>query len=244
MSLRVLILQIITESLPISSSGHCALLEMCHVPQRLLWIMHIPTLLAMGIVLLPRWNILLRYPQRTTQQWIHLVTYGCVTELLTVPIYCMIRHYELHFSVACGFGITAILLWSVSFTEHLRGTWSLSTACALGCAQGIAALPGISRLGITYVVGRWCGLQPRQAFDMACSVAVPIFAAAAVYGLYTIPPHELGVLSDPTSWIALCIATVCGIALLYLCRQIVIRGYAWIFSCYLIMVTLFLLVRN
>lgn len=76
-----------------------------------------------------------------------------------------------------------------------------SKALILGLIQGIALLPGISRLATTYAAARWLGLQPRKAFEVSWLIAVPLFLAASMQGAYTIwnmpQVHELLVGSFP-----------------------------------------------
>jgi undecaprenyl pyrophosphate phosphatase UppP len=86
------------------------------------------------------------------------------------------------------FVVTLLLLLSLLFVGRWAGTGctlTLGRALAFGAAQGIAyLLTGISRLGITYVVGRWTGLSPRRSFQFSFLIQFPLIAAAfAINGI-------------------------------------------------------------
>lgn len=54
-------------------------------------------------------------------------------------------------------------------------------ALAMGVAQGIALMPGVSRSGVTISTARAAGLGRREAADFAFLLSVPIIGAAAAY---------------------------------------------------------------
>ena len=53
-------------------------------------------------------------------------------------------------------------------------------ATAVGAAQVLALLPGISRSGVTIIGGLWAGLSYEQASRFAFMLATPVIAAAAL----------------------------------------------------------------
>ena len=57
-------------------------------------------------------------------------------------------------------------------------------ALAIGFAQAIALIPGISRSGATIMGGRLCGLTTRAAADFSFLLSIPTMTAAAGYSLY------------------------------------------------------------
>ncbi|MFS8507540.1 MAG: hypothetical protein LVQ75_05700, partial [Candidatus Babeliales bacterium] len=54
----------------------------------------------------------------------------------------------------------------------------------VGIAQGLALLPGISRFGSTFVVGRFLGFSSMQSFQYSFLIAWPLMFAAWVKGSY------------------------------------------------------------
>jgi undecaprenyl-diphosphatase len=55
---------------------------------------------------------------------------------------------------------------------------SLKQAVAIGAAQALALIPGVSRSGITIVVGMMCGLRRDQAARFSFLMASPLMLAA------------------------------------------------------------------
>ena len=64
-------------------------------------------------------------------------------------------------------------------------------AIIVGLAQGIAAIPGLSRSGFTIVAGLRCGLPRNDAVALSFALAPPIMLGAAVFWTITAWP-ELG----------------------------------------------------
>lgn len=52
---------------------------------------------------------------------------------------------------------------------------------AVGVAQGLALMPGVSRSGITISVARAAGIERKEAADFAFLLSIPIIGAAAAY---------------------------------------------------------------
>jgi undecaprenyl-diphosphatase len=57
---------------------------------------------------------------------------------------------------------------------------SLKQAVAIGAAQSLALIPGVSRSGITIVVGMMCGLRREQAARFSFLMASPLMLAAGL----------------------------------------------------------------
>ena len=95
--------------------------------------------------------------------------------------------------------------WGASRTLEQLGT---RTALVVGVAQAAALLPGISRSGITMVVGLVRGLDHEDAADFAFLLAAPIILAAGIYKL----PDLLGHNGDGVRGQVLAGSLVAGIA--------------------------------
>ncbi len=81
---------------------------------------------------------------------------------------------------------------------------SLGQAVAIGAAQSLALIPGVSRSGITIVVGMMCGLRRDQAARFSFLMASPLMLAAGA-------KKSLDLLSAPVSsdqWIVLGVGVV------------------------------------
>jgi undecaprenyl-diphosphatase len=91
--------------------------------------------------------------------------------------------------VAVTLVIGAAILWLAERTGTLRRMaldLSFAQALAIGGAQAIALIPGISRSGISISAGLFAGLRRDEAARFSFLMATPITAAAAAYELLTV----------------------------------------------------------
>jgi undecaprenyl-diphosphatase len=234
MLLVFLLIQIITESLPISSSGHVALARCwaqyygysTDFPPAALWAAHGITAFLMLLLLIPQWLPMVVHPVRLCPFIMRLFWYGLGAETITVILYglCTYLGAEMlplwlgYSLLACVF---ASLFWCNPHTElKLSPLWSWFL---LGCVQGIAVIPGLSRLGITYSMARWLGYSARHAWIMSCTLALPLFIGMSFVGIILLDAQSWLVLTSPTSLFAVCIATCCAAVALWSTRWLMLH---------------------
>lgn len=203
-------MQIIAESFPVSSSGHCNLLILflkmseknflscadyisrggIYSPSFLEsfdHVLHLVTLLVLAVFFFDRWKVYLMRLRSCLPIILKLIALVGLADIITALLYVFFKIYPVSMPLIVGFGITAIALGSLyKCTEKNNNTFNIYTALILGLVQGLALLPGISRLATTYVAARWLGLQPRKAFEVSWLIAVPLFLAASAQGIYKI----------------------------------------------------------
>lgn len=190
----------ITELLPISSSAHLYL-----VPTVLGWpyagvafdvAMHAGTLLALVVAFLDDWlgmarGVFDRDPVRRSES---LALLGMIV-LATIPAVIAgkllsdtadgLRSVPLQATMLLVFGL---VLWAADrFTARAREDripgWG--TAFAIGLAQCLALVPGVSRSGITMTAGRLAGLSRFASARFSFLLSTPITLAAVAYeGLF------------------------------------------------------------
>jgi undecaprenyl-diphosphatase len=179
------ILQGLTEFLPISSSGHLAVLE------RLLGVQTGQVGLAVAAHAGTLVAVLWVYGRRLLQA-AHLersarrAFFGPYVWALagTAPVAFLLAPAAEHaFSdlrlVAAGFLATAALLLLVSrLPDRPSGVLRPLDALLVGIAQGIAVWPGLSRSGATIATLRGLGSGSEQAAEFSFLLAVPTVAAA------------------------------------------------------------------
>ena len=79
------------------------------------------------------------------------------------------------------------LLWWSDVTASRRElqrpqhTYGLRDAAAMGLAQAMALLPGVSRSGVTITAGRWLGFDRAAAARLAFLMSLPVIAGAGLY---------------------------------------------------------------
>jgi undecaprenyl-diphosphatase len=142
--------------------------------------------------------------------------------------------------VGIGFLVSAIFLVASAFGRGQGSEVSWLQAVAVGAAQGIAVLPGISRSGVTIAVAMLLGVQANVSFRFSFLVSLPAIVAAAAYEAFA--AEGFGTL-DPTAWVGGLTALVTGYLALVILRHIILVGRMWTFALYLIPLGLFLIVR-
>ena len=209
------LIQGLTEFLPVSSSGHLII-----VPELLGWqdpfidslafsvMLHIATLVALlayfradWLRLVPAGLAALRDrsvrgdPDRKLAWLLALTTIPAIIAgvLLNDPIENAFREARL---VAVTLVVGAAILWLADrWGSQNRGVSDVGfgTALALGLAQAIALVPGISRSGISISAGLFAGLTRESAARFSFLMATPITALAGAWEVRKLVTGESGV---------------------------------------------------
>ena len=86
--------------------------------------------------------------------------------------------------------VTTIAFGALLWWADVRGrrdrdlaTMGTGRAMAVGVAQALALIPGVSRSGITITAGRMIGLDAESAARFSFLLSIPVIAAAGIYGL-------------------------------------------------------------
>lgn len=185
------IVQGITEFLPISSDGHLVLFQkffsMDSGTLTLNLILHVGTLLA---VIIYFYRDLLR-----VIDW-RFVKLGFVASVPTAIIGLIIKKYfdfdHVPLVVVAGFfalsGLAIFLAhrkmygraYSPFSVEAMYTEITYKYAFIIGVAQGLAALPGLSRSGSTIAVAVLCGIAGPSALFFSFAISIPTIAGAVL----------------------------------------------------------------
>jgi undecaprenyl-diphosphatase len=76
--------------------------------------------------------------------------------------------------------VTGVVLLSTRFAPRGTHTVTLPNAVAIGLAQAVAILPGISRSGSTISTAIWLGVDRQQAARFSFLMSIPIIFGAAL----------------------------------------------------------------
>ena len=82
------------------------------------------------------------------------------------------------------FGVVLYLADRFAKTVHRLDNLRFGHAIAIGCAQALALIPGISRSGITMVTGRLLGFERAEAARFSFLLSIPASAAAGALKTY------------------------------------------------------------
>lgn len=186
------VVQGLTEFLPVSSSGHLALLQVLwRVPfPGLLFdaLVHVGTLLSVLWVFRRRIGLMISSLFNRDE---HLRLLGLVL-LGTLPIVILGLLFDPWIERAFGsipvVGIALLASGGILFTaERVQrggrglGEMTVWDALLIGTMQGIALLPGISRSGFTIGMGLLLGLERGLAAEFSFLLATPAILGAAIW---------------------------------------------------------------
>jgi undecaprenyl-diphosphatase len=220
------IVQGLTEFLPVSSSGHLAVLErvfgLSEQGVAISIVMHLGTLVSVLIFFYR--DIIAALRNRRTVLFILIVT--CITG--TIGVFGKDFFESVFTSVkAIAFGWIAtgiILLLTKRFMTSDRKTVTMKDAAILGVTQGIAILPGVSRSGMTISTMLYRKIEKVTGFTLSFLVSIPVIGGAALLEAKKI---HFAVSGDP---IQLVIGFFCSfftglVALLVLKRVIIMAKF-------------------
>ena len=183
------LVQGLTEFLPVSSSGHLVLVEALtgvHFTGVAVEVsLHVATLGSVLVVYGRRgWDILRGLPRRDGPS----VRYALLLIVATIPagVLGALFHHQIEARfhslvfLAGTFVVTGGVLWSTRASRGERDVPTPRAAAAIGLAQAVAILPGISRSGSTVAAALWSGLGPVAAAEFSFLMAIPVIAGAAL----------------------------------------------------------------
>ena len=243
-------LQGVTEFLPVSSSGHLLVMKelfgVSDVPVLFDVLLHVATLVAVVIVLRQRvWALLVAFghllsgrTQESDRPYTRLIPMIIVTTVVTGVVGVGLDTLlEVRTTIVTSalFLVTALLLLT---TMTARGSRNLSAvtwrdAFMLGAAQGVGALPGISRSGITITAALHGGLDRKTAGEYSFLISIP-----AILGALVLELRNLGSLGSQISPIALVVgcatAAVVGYLSMKALLKVVQAGRLYLFALYLV----------
>lgn len=240
----------VAEFLPISSSGHLALMKglfgLQEVPLLFDVLLHVATLLVVIVVFRRRFAALVvsfgRWLLRRTDEsdWnnlrliLLLIGATAVTGVLGILLEGILDFGAPRF-VSLLFLVTAVILLASRNRGGERdfGTITWKDALIVGFAQGFGVLPGISRAGITIAAGLFSGLDRRHAGEFSFLLSAPAILGALVLTLRDAGALGSGVGTVPVV-VGFVTSALVGLFSLVLLLRLVQRGKLHYFAAYLI----------
>ncbi len=240
------------EFLPVSSSGHLAIFQIfMGFGENLLAfdvLLHFATLLAVVLFfwrdilqILADWFVGWVNPQNRRSGWAYgwaIIIASFVTAVLGLGLKDIAESAsESLVLVGAGEIFTGIVLLMIPVFARLRGNASLlKTALAVGLAQGIAVMPGISRSGMSIAMGLFMGLSISEAFKFSFLISIPAILGAALLECMKVLKGGEGVFL-PEGWMWGAVAAfVLGMASLKFMKGLVDAGKWAYFGVYCLIV--------
>ena len=237
------ITQGITEFLPVSSSGHLAILQIFwHLPETSISfdaILHFGTL---GAILTVFWQEIKRIFSNKNWQLIKLIVIGTIPAIIFG--FLLQTKIEATFSslrfIGLSFLITALFLLLTKFSKGEKDSISPFDALFIGTAQAIALFPGISRSGLTISAGLLRKLKPEIAYRFSFLLAIPAVLGAVILQLPNL--IQQGGNGYLLNGMGMLISFFIGIISLKILEKILKRGKFFWFSIYLIALSMLILI--
>lgn len=226
------LVQGLTEFLPVSSSGHLALLEAFGVGEENVFFnlaLHLATLLAVLVSLRKSVWEAVRHP--TSPKTLFILVASVPTACMAAAVRYLVPT-SASFLPFC-FITTAVILLLPSVIS--RPQWSfgdkgmVKRALITGLAQGVACFNGISRSGATTSAMCLVGLEPAESAETSFLLSIPVIVGSSAVEL-------IGGGAAGINWGSLLIGAVTaflvGLAAIRAFLKIMKKRKLWIFSIY------------
>ena len=183
------LLQGLGEFLPISSSGHLLLgrmvlgltIDESPAYKMLDILLHVGTLIPVLIVFWKDWWEMLKNPFKSRTLLLLFIA-SMPTLVFKVIFDDFINSCDTGWFLGVSFLMTAVFLLVAEYVSsknaHKTGKVGFFHAIVMGCMQGIALLPGVSRSGSTLAGGLLSGLDRKSGAKFAFMMSAPAIAGA------------------------------------------------------------------
>lgn len=179
------IVQGITEWLPISSSGHIAILENLFNFQSLSFVVFLQFASILAVIVLFWKDIIKVFSWKKEGNlkyflmlMLAVVPAGLVGVLFKDQIAATFSNL---FFLGIFFMISGIIIYSTKFTHHKREKLNWWDPIVIGLFQALAIFPGVSRSGSTISAGMYRGLKREQLVKFSFLLAIPTILGATVF---------------------------------------------------------------
>jgi undecaprenyl-diphosphatase len=236
------IAQGLTEFFPVSSSAHLVILgrilQITDGALALAVVLHLGTALALLVFF---FRDILRLLRSVRQ----LLLIALVTLLTGAVALSGKDFFEKLFAspraAALGLLVTAAVIFLTKFfSAGKKERLGVKEAAALGLAQGIAVVPGISRSGITISALLFLGIERQEAFRFSFIAAIPAIFGAALLEAKRI---DFAIAGQPAEFITgfLC-SFFSGLAALWLLKYVIRKARLHYFAVYCMIAALLTLI--
>ena len=238
------IVQGLTEFLPVSSSGHLAILE--HLfgiaePVTLAVFLHFGTLVAIIVYFFKPITDLVKgvfKGNRESLSYFIKIIIGSVPIVIFGILFesWVARVFSNMTMIAILLGITGTIVLLTGVVPKGQKSVGILSAIFIGIGQMFAILPGISRSGMTISAGIFSGVEPERAFRFSFLLSIPAVLGANIF--------ELKNISDVNNVPQLLVGMVCsfitGLVALRILRRTVYKRF-YLFGPYCIIISIIML---
>ena len=261
-SLILGIVQGVTEWLPISSSGHLALVQLLlniHVPVFFDFILHIGTLAAVigfyrtdlskifkSIILPSSMEIGEAKEYRNLLMLIIIGTIPTAIIAFTFKSFFEFSFYDF-FLLSIGFFISGIFVFITKYYKKGSRRINKFDAALIGVAQGFSVFSSISRSGITISLGMIRQIDHSQLVKFSFLLSIPSIIGGSLFDFLLMNDTQLSAISDiplPSYIVGFLSSAIVGYLTIKLLIDIVNRGKLYYFAYYCLALALILLIYS
>ena len=245
------ILQGIAEFLPISSSGHLVigqhLLGVNAPGMRLDLMLHAGTLLSIFVFY---WAVIFRILSRFEWRYMLRIVASAIPAIIAYVLFD--DQIESLFESARAVGgcllLTGVVLIATRFLPSGRNSVGFGHALAMGVAQALALLPGVSRSGMTLAASRAVRVEPGAAAEFSFLMSAPLIMGGVLLEiLKSLKGGEAVAAAEQPSWALLVYGAVLAAVVGYISLALLVRSlksrWFWLFGVYCFVAGLFVLFR-
>ncbi len=246
-----LLVQILFESLPVSSSGHAVLFSLAaprpvdFVAHLFAWSVFVCYLLAMRQEIFAWWRQSSRSQLRLYINVLLGVWFFTALGLLVKPFLLPLVDANT-FVLGVGFALTSAALLSLYGLPRAKSRInpSVSDMAYLAAAQVLALLlPGVSRMGLVFAAASWLGWSGTAAWYWMIVTAFPLFAGAGLLGVLNGGVALIAAAGGWVIWPAMFGAFCLSIGLFFWAAYLARTNRFWLFGGYTLFVTLIVLAQ-
>ncbi len=238
------IVQGFTEFLPVSSSGHLAILENLFgvaEPVTLAVFLHFGTLVAVIVYFFEPIADLIRGICKGSRE---SISYFIKIIIGSVPIVIVgilfeswvARSFSNMTVIAILLGITGTIVLLTGVVRKRQKRVGMLTALFIGIGQMLAILPGISRSGMTISAGIFSRVKPERAFRFSFLLSIPAVLGANIFELKNVS----NINNIPELLVGMAFSFISGLIALGILRSTVYKRF-YLFGPYCIIVSIIML---
>jgi len=221
------IIQASTEFLPVSSSGHLALVSnLINTPNLfLITILHLASLLAVLVFTRKEIFELMKFNKKANKTILYLIIATIPAALFGFFFRDLIEiTLNSYLIIGTGFIFTGFILLSTKFAKN-KSFLTLKGALVIGLFQMMALFPGVSRSGMTISAALFIGINKEKATKFSFLLFIPLAIGATIL--------EIGnAYFTLTLLIAFVICFVLSLIFLNILYYVIQKEKLWVFSIY------------
>jgi undecaprenyl-diphosphatase len=239
------IVQGLTEFLPVSSSGHLAILENMlgmSEPMTLAVFLHFGTFVAIIVFFSRPLRDLIAgifSGDRQSILYVGNIILGTIPIVIAAIFFrsWVTQAFDNIKVVAILLGITGTFVLLTGIVRKKQKKVTTTSAILIGIGQMLAILPGISRSGMTISAGMYSGTDPEQAFRFSFLLSIPAVLGANIFELRNLS----GITNLPELLAGMFCSFISGIVALAILRRTVYKKFHF-FGIYCLITSVALLI--